>query len=130
MAVSDCGKPGAAVLPVRQPISKDISESNVILNKNIDIPYDEIAAFCERHHIRKLSLFGSVLRDDYTPDSDVDVLVEFEPEHIPGLKFFAMQRELSDLLGLKVDLNTYGFLSRHFRDKVVAMAEVIYEREG
>lgn len=102
----------------------------MILNKNIDIPYDEIAAFCERHHIRKLSLFGSVLRDDYTPDSDVDVLVEFEPEHIPGLKFFAMQRELSDLLGLKVDLNTYGFLSRHFRDKVVAMAEVIYEREG
>lgn len=102
----------------------------MLLNKNIDIPYDEIVGFCQRHHIRKLSLFGSVLRDDFSPESDVDVLVEFEPEHIPGLQFIAMQRELSELLGHKVDLNTYGFLSRHFRDKVVAMAEVIYEREG
>jgi uncharacterized protein len=102
----------------------------MIVNKNIDIPYDEIEAFCQRHHIRKLSLFGSILRDDFSPESDVDVLVEFEPEHIPGLKFIAMQRELSEILGREVDLNTYGFLSRYFRDKVVAMAEVIYEREG
>jgi len=102
----------------------------MILNKNIDIPYDEIAAFCQQHHIRKLSLFGSVLRDDFTPESDVDVLVEFEPDAIVGLKFFAIQRELTELLKHEVDLNTYGFLSRHFRDKVVATAEVVYERKG
>jgi hypothetical protein len=75
----------------------------MILNKNIDIPYDEIVAFCERHHVRKLSLFDSVLRDDFAPDSDVDVLVEFEPDAIVGLKFIAMQRELSNLVGREVD---------------------------
>ena len=85
-----------------------------------------IADFCRRHHIRKLALFGSVLRHDFSDDSDVDVLVEFDPEHIPGLAFFAMQRELSELLGRKVDLNTPNFLSRYFRDQVLAEAEVQY----
>ena len=70
----------------------------------IDIPKERIAEFCHRHHIRTLSLFGSVLRDDFRPDSDVDVLVEFEPGHVPGLAFFAIEVELSEIFGRKVDL--------------------------
>ena len=92
----------------------------------IDIPEEEIADFCSRHHIRKLAFFGSILRDDFDDNSDVDVLVEFDPDHIPGLDFFAMQDELSDILGRNVDLNTPGFLSPYFRDKVVTEAEVRY----
>jgi len=84
-------------------------------NPNIALPHDAIAAFCQRHHIRRLALFGSVLRDDFTPDSDVDVLVEFEAGHAPGWEFIAIQDELSEILGRSVDLNTPGFLSRHFR---------------
>jgi predicted nucleotidyltransferase len=88
----------------------------------------QIAEFCRRHHIRKLALFGSVLRDDFRPDSDVDVLVEFEPDHIPGLiRFSGMELELSDILGgLKVDLNTPKFLSPYFRDEILEEAEVQY----
>jgi predicted nucleotidyltransferase len=87
-----------------------------------------IARFCRKHHIRRLSLFGSVLREDFRPDSDVDVLVEFEPAHIPGLAFFHMEAELSELLGRKVDLNTPGFPSPYFRDQVMEEAEVQYVR--
>ena len=79
-----------------------------------------------RHNVRRLALFGSVLRDDFTPTSDVDVLVEFEPGHVPGLAFFSMETELSAILGRKVDLNTPGFLSRYFRDQVLAEAETQY----
>ena len=93
----------------------------------IPIPHDAIAAFCRRHHIRRLALFGSVLRDDFGPESDVDVLVEFDPEHIPGLAFFGMERELSELLGRRVDLNTPGFLSPYFRDAVLASANTLYD---
>lgn len=96
--------------------------------RNIDVPPETIASFCARHHIRRLALFGSVLREDFRADSDVDVLVEFEPGHTPGLAFFGMQEELSDLLGRKVDLHTPGFLSRYFRDEVLAEAVVAYER--
>jgi uncharacterized protein len=85
-----------------------------------------IQEFCRRHHIRKLALFGSVLRNDFGPESDVDVLVEFEPSHVPGLAFLAMEEELSMILGRKVDLNTPGFLSSHFRDRVLSEAEVQY----
>ncbi len=85
-----------------------------------------IAEFCRRNHIRRLALFGSALRDDFGPDSDVDVLVEFEPGHTPGLEFFSMQDELSGILGRPVDLNTPGFLSPYFRDKVVQEAEALY----
>ena len=92
----------------------------------IGIPSEKIAEFCRRHHIRKLSLFGSVVRDDFGPESDVDVLVEFEPGHTPGLAFFAMQRELSELLGRAVDLNTPECLSRYYRDEVLAEAEAQY----
>lgn len=95
--------------------------------RHIDIPSEAIAAFCGRHHIRRLGLFGSVLRDDFTPDSDLDVLVEFEEGHTPGLAFFGMQEELSDLLGRQVDLNTPGFLSRYFRDEVLREVVVAYE---
>ncbi len=93
----------------------------------IDIPTDKIAEFCRRNHIRRLALFGSVLRDDFRPDSDVDVLVEFEPDARIGLRFFVLEQELSEILGRKVDLNTLGFLSRHFRDEVLAEAEVQYD---
>ncbi len=96
------------------------------MTARIEIPTEEIAAFSRRNRIRKLALFGSVLRDDFTPDSDVDVLVEFEPGARVGLRFFALEQELSELLGRKVDLNTPGFLSRYFRDQVIAEAEVAY----
>jgi predicted nucleotidyltransferase len=86
----------------------------------------KLAEFCRRHHIRRLALFGSVLREDFTPESDVDVLVEFDPEHIPGLAFFGMEIELSEMLGRKVDLLTPGFLSPYFRDQVLEEAEVQY----
>jgi predicted nucleotidyltransferase len=94
----------------------------------VKIPIDReaVAAFCQRHHVRRLALFGSVLREDFSPVSDVDVLVEFEPGHVPGLAFFSMEQELSALLKRKVDLNTPGFLSRYFRDQVLAEAETQY----
>ena len=84
--------------------------------------------FCRRHHIRKLALFGSVLRDDFRPDSDIDVLVEFESSHVPGLiRLAGMELELSNLLGGRsVDLNTPLCLSPYFRDEVLAEAEVLY----
>jgi hypothetical protein len=92
----------------------------------IPIPREALADFCRRNRIRKLSLFGSVLRDDFTPDSDVDVLVEFEPEAHVGLAFFTMQDELSELMGRRVDLNTIGFLSPYIREEVLAEAEPLY----
>jgi len=92
----------------------------------IHVDHQKIAEFCRRHHIRKLSLFGSVLRSDFGPESDIDVLVEFEPGHVPGFAFFAMEEELSRIVGRKVDLNTPGFLSPYFRDQVLSEAEVQY----
>jgi uncharacterized protein len=92
----------------------------------IAIPGDRVAAFCRRHHIRKLALFGSVLRDDFQPTSDVDVLVEFEPGFVPGLEFFSLESELSEIFGRRVDLNTPSFLSKYFRDRTLAEAEVEY----
>ncbi len=94
------------------------------MSRNITLPKDEIAEFCRRHHIRRLALFGSVLGDDFGPESDLDVLVEFAPGQTPGFAFFAMEEELSEIVGRKVDLNTPGFLSRYFRDQVMAEAEV------
>ena len=91
------------------------------------IDQQKIAAFCRRHHVRRLSLFGSVLRPDFGLKSDVDVLVEFEPGHVPGLAFFGMETELSDLLGRKADLQTPNFLSHHFRKRVLQEAQTQYE---
>jgi predicted nucleotidyltransferase len=92
----------------------------------VHLPKEKIADFCRRHHIRKLAVFGSVLHGDAQPDSDLDVLVEFEPGHVPGLAFFGMEQELSELLGRKLDLNTPQFLSPYLRDQVLAEAEVQY----
>ena len=92
----------------------------------IDIPRDKLASFCRRWYVARLALFGSVLREDFGPASDLDVLVEFEPGHVPGLAFFRMERELSELLDRKVDLNTPGWLSKYFRDEVMEEAEVYY----
>jgi len=95
--------------------------------QSVTIPKERIAEFCQRHHIRKLALFGSILRDDFRPDSDVDVLVEFQAGCVVGLMRMAgIQRELSDLLGRKVDLRTPEDLSRYFRDEVVRTAAVQY----
>jgi hypothetical protein len=93
---------------------------------HINIDREKISDFCRRHHIRKLALFGSVLREDFKPESDVDVLVEFEQGYVPGLAFFSMERELSEILNHKVDLNTPQFLSPYFRDQVLAEAEAQY----
>jgi len=97
----------------------------------IDLPAERIAEFCRRHHIRKLSLFGSVLRDDFGPDSDVDVLVEFEPGRTPGLAIIRIEDELSELLGgRKVDLVLESALNRRIRKHVIEEAEVRYATEG
>jgi len=84
----------------------------------ITVPRKKLAEFCRRNHIRRLAFFGSVLRDDFTPASDVDVLVEFQSGYTPGLAFFSMQDELTVILGRKVDLNTPAFLSPYFREQV------------
>lgn len=87
-----------------------------------------LAEFCRRHHIRKLALFGSVLRDDFRPDSDVDVLVEFEPGQVIGLRVIDIEDELSQILGgHKVDMVRKKYLNRHIRDRVLASAEVQYD---
>lgn len=94
---------------------------------NINIPHETIAEFCKRNYIRKLSFFGSVLRSDFRSDSDVDVLVEFDPEHVPGFFGLAhLERELSEILGKKVDLRTPQELSKYFRDEVISSALVAY----
>ena len=93
----------------------------------IEISPDAIADFCRRHRIHRLALFGSILRDDFGPDSDIDILVEFEPDATPGFAFFALQDELTQMLGRKVDLNTPGFLSKYFRDEVMREAEPLYD---
>lgn len=96
------------------------------MNKNLVIPKDKIADFCQRYHIQRLAIFGSALREDFSADSDVDILVEFQKGREPGFAFFGMQDELTELLGRKVDLHTPNFLSRYFRDEVIENAEVQY----
>jgi len=95
----------------------------------VEIPREAIAAFCARNHIRKLSLFGSILTPRFGAESDIDMLVEFEPERGPGmLGLVRMERELSEMVGRKVDLRTPRDLSRYFRDEVVAAAVPQYEQ--
>jgi predicted nucleotidyltransferase len=98
--------------------------------QNLSIPYDRIANFCQKHHIQKLSLFGSALRHDFGIDSDVDVLVEFEPGQTPGWEIVSIENELSTLLGRKVDFRTPQELSRYFRQRVLDTAEPIYDKHG
>ena len=92
-----------------------------------ELPKDKIAEFCKRNHIRRLSLFGSFLYGEFGPDSDIDFLVEFEPDHVPGLMRLAgMEEELSEILTCKVDLRTPQELSRYFRQEVIDSAKVQY----
>lgn len=99
--------------------------------KNIKIPTNELSALCQQWHIDKLSLFGSVVRDDFTADSDIDILVEFEPGFTPGfLKLHQIQEELSALFDYRtIDLVTLKFLNHRIRDRVLAAAEVCYVAE-
>ena len=97
--------------------------------ERLNLPLPAIADFCRRNHIRRLAIFGSALTDRFRPDSDIDVLVEFEPGHSVGFAFVRIEDELSDLLGRKVDLNTSGSLCDHIRPEVQAQAEVIYSAE-
>jgi len=100
-----------------------------VIGIKTNVPTEDIAAFCRRHRIRRLALFGSALRDDFGPESDVDVLVEFEPGAQVGLIGFArIENELSRVIGRKVDLNTAGFFSPYFRDEVLRDAEAVYEQ--
>ena len=93
---------------------------------NINIPQEQIVAFCIANGIRKFALFGSILRDDFRQDSDVDILVEFQPNMHIGLAFIRMQDELSTMLNRRVDLNTPDSLSKYVRNKVLKEAEVLY----
>lgn len=98
------------------------------MNARLVISKEQLAAFCRDHGIHRLAIFGSALREDFRPDSDVDVLVEFEPDRLPSLLGMArMERELSPLFGgRKVDLRTPEDLSRYFRQTVIEEAEVQY----
>ena len=99
------------------------------MNKKFKIDHDEIKKFCRRHHIRKLSFFGSILREDFRPDSDVDVLVEFEPGHIVGFRIIEMEEELSNILGgHKVDMVSEKYLNHRLRNRVLENAEVQYAK--
>lgn len=91
---------------------------------------ERVRALCERHHIRRLALFGSALTDSLRPESDIDLLVEFEPGHVPGFfRLFEMEADFSEEFGRKVDLRTAHDLSRHFRDEVVREAQPLYAKE-
>lgn len=95
----------------------------------IPIPYTAVAHFCEKYHIVRLWLFGSVLRDDFTPESDIDVLVEFDPQHVPGWEFYGdWTEELTAIFGRCVDLSTPGSLRPWVKAAIMANAQVIYER--
>ena len=97
------------------------------IRSELEIIKDKIAEFCKKNHIRKLSLFGSVLRDDFKPNSDVDMLVEFVPEYVPGFITLAgMEIELGEIMGRKVDLRTAQDLSPYFRQEVVESAVIQY----
>ena len=96
------------------------------MSAHLSIDRAAVSEFCERHHIARLALFGSVIRDDFRPESDVDVLVEFQPGVRVGLAFIRMQDELSAVLGRTVDLHTPASLSKYFRDQVLREAEPLY----
>lgn len=96
--------------------------------KNIEIPVDKISALCQQWHISQLLLFGSVLRDDFTPNSDIDILVEFEPGFTPGFfKLYQIQEQLSSIFDNRsIDLVTPNFLNYRIRNQILATAEVCY----
>jgi hypothetical protein len=98
-----------------------------MMTPQIDIDRSQLEKLCQKYGIRRLSFFGSVIRDDFSDDSDVDILVEFLPESRVGLSFFSLQEELSQLIGRQVDLSTRGFLSSRIRDKISSEARPVYE---
>src|SRR5882762_1929955 len=98
------------------------------MSPHISIDRKTLAEFCRRHYITRLAIFGSALEDDFRPDSDVDVLVEFQPGHVPGLDFVTIERELSGLLqGRRVDMVTPKFLNPRIREQVLTSAEPLYD---
>lgn len=99
------------------------------MDVEIELPREpDLESLCRKYHVRKLSLFGSVLRENFAPDSDVDVLVEFEPGRTPGFGFASLQRELTVLFGREVDLHTSRSLSHYFRDEVLRESKALYEQ--
>ena len=99
--------------------------------RNVDVDSDRIADFCRRHHIRKLSLFGSILRDDFRPTSDVDVLLLFDPAHPVGFRIFDMEEELSALFGgRRVDIVNEKYLNHRLRSRILREAQVQYDECG
>jgi predicted nucleotidyltransferase len=112
--------------PAAGKFKRYVKEERGMILHGIKFPQERIAAFCRTNGIRRLALFGSVLRDDFKPGSDVDILVEFHPGVHVGLAFIRLQDELSALLGHQVDLNTPGCLSKYFRDEVLHEAKVLY----
>jgi len=128
--MAQSGRPGQAWLA--RPAILDAETGDEAVQKahaRIPIDDEQIADFCRSHHIHKLALFGSVLRDDFRPASDVDMLVEFEPGHPVGyIALAGMEIELSEIVGREVDLRTAEDLSRYFRQQVIDTAEVLYAR--
>ena len=98
-----------------------------MLTPQIDFNRTQLEKLCRKYAVRRLALFGSVIRDDFSDDSDVDILVEFQPGTMIGLSFFSLQEDLSLLLGRQVDLSTPGFLSPRIREKVASEARLVYE---
>lgn len=100
---------------------------SAIVRQRVPVDVEMLRPLCRRHHIARLSLFGSVLREDFGPDSDIDVLVEFEAGHVPGyLRLAGIALELDDIIGREIDLQTPNSLSHLFRDEVMASAEPLY----
>ena len=114
------------VMPAEKNTLAASDKTIVPISKRFGISQERLAEFCQKHHIKKLALFGSVLRDDFRADSDIDVLVEFETGHVPGFGIVDIEDELSRFVGRKVDLRTPRDLSRYFRNQVVQEAEVCY----
>ena len=132
------GKEGTAAKPYRIASRTEIGlqylteqgaarEEQVVGQHNISFSREKLAELCRRNRIRRLSFYGSVLRDDFGPESDVDVLVEFEPDHVVGLRIIEIQDELSSLLGgRKVDIANPKYLNPRLRDRILASAETVY----
>ena len=100
---------------------------NALMSPTVSINLNLLKALCAKRQIQKLSVFGSALRADFKPESDLDLLVEFKPGHTPGLAFFSLADELTSLFGRKVDLNTPQSLSPYFREQVLSELEVLYD---
>jgi predicted nucleotidyltransferase len=123
------GSPFSAAIAASRKTGRPAQADGMMLVMSLPLSIDRaaVSVFCQRHHIARLALFGSVLRDDFGPDSDIDVLVEFQPGHVPGLKFMSIEREFSGLVqGRRVDMVTPKFLNARIREQIVSGAEPLY----